>query len=346
MVWALYINTREITRDYQMAIEALKFNNLNLASNPIANKALESDNTPVFGNALIGGAEDTFASDATQKQVELQAQELVRLVKGLNPENKDSIMKKVVENKIKALKELAEATGIDLNEVFSEVMANMSRNDQKKVSKALKVKISKVQPKVEETETQPAMANPFGNTALFSGFASQEMNFAPSYANTPKVKLDKEFLNKVKDISGKLNCSHEDLLAVMNSESGLNSRAVNRKGGATGLIQFMPSTARALGTSTAELYNMTPTQQLKYVEKYLTQAKASARMGNRKLTGADLYSLVFMPGKANGEVMCSAGSKEYSWNSGLDRNRDGQITKSDLGSFIASKRVNEEKVFS
>ena len=89
MVWALYINTREITRDYQMAIEALKFNNLNLASNPIANKALESDNTPVFGNALIGGAEDTFASDATQKQVELQAQELVRLVKGLNPENKD-----------------------------------------------------------------------------------------------------------------------------------------------------------------------------------------------------------------------------------------------------------------
>lgn len=331
-----------------MSIEALKFNNLSLATNPIANKALESDNTPVFGNALIGGNEDSFASDATQNQVRLQAQELVRLVKNLNPENKDSIMKKVVENKIKALKELAEATGIDLNEVFSEVMADMSRNDQKKISKALKVKISKVQPKAEETQQpQAPMANPFGNSALFSGFnaQNQETNFAPSYANTPKVKLDKEFLNKVKDISVKLNCNHEDLLAVMNSESGLNSKAVNRKGGATGLIQFMPATARALGTTTEELYNMTPTQQLKYVEKYLTQAKSSARMGNRKLSGADVYSLVFMPARANGEVMCSAGSKEYSWNVGLDRNKDGQITKSDLGNFIASKRVNEEKVF-
>ena len=47
-------------------------------------------------------------------------------------------------------------------------------------------------------------------------------------------------------------------------ESRLNPQAVNPISGATGLIQFMPSTARG-GTTTAVLKRMSNVQQLDYV---------------------------------------------------------------------------------
>ena len=52
------------------------------------------------------------------------------------------------------------------------------------------------------------------------------------------------------------------------NESGFNPQAVNPKSNATGLIQFMPKTARGLGTTVAALYNMAWDQQWPYVEAY------------------------------------------------------------------------------
>jgi hypothetical protein len=40
-----------------------------------------------------------------------------------------------------------------------------------------------------------------------------------------------------------------------------------------GLIQFMSTTAKNLGTSTSELAKMTAVEQLNYVEKYLKQGE-------------------------------------------------------------------------
>lgn len=49
---------------------------------------------------------------------------------------------------------------------------------------------------------------------------------------------------------------------------------VNAPGsGAIGLIQFMPSTAKGLGTSTSALKQMTAVDQLAYVEKYFAPYK-------------------------------------------------------------------------
>ena len=157
----------------------------------------------------------------------------------------------------------------------------------------------------------------------------------------PNVKLDKAFLDKVKQIAQRINCDYKDLLAVMNSESGLKSTAQNPNGGATGLIQFMPATAKALGTTTNALKNMTPIQQLDYVEKfYLKNIKAFGLSG-KKLTAGDLYTLTFLPAKVKDEVLCQAGSKEYAANKVLDTNRDGRITKTELGNRVISRRVNE-----
>ncbi len=154
--------------------------------------------------------------------------------------------------------------------------------------------------------------------------------------------LGPEFLAKVKQIAQRINCDYRDLLGVMNSESGLNSTAVNKNGGATGLIQFMPATAKGMGTTTAALKAMTPLQQLDYVEKFLVQNKKSAGFADSaRLSGGDLYSLVFLPGRAKREILTSRGEKYYKHNKGLDLNGDGNITKSELDQRVASKCVNE-----
>lgn len=158
----------------------------------------------------------------------------------------------------------------------------------------------------------------------------------------PRVKLDKAFLNKVKEISARIGCNYKDLLAIMNSESGLNPQAVNKNGGATGLIQFMPSTAKSLGTTTEALKNMTAIQQLDYVEKFLVNAKNKSALKNKThLSAGDLYALVFLPGRAGREVLTTQGECYYASNKGTDENHDGQITKTDLGNRLMRKRVDE-----
>ena len=157
----------------------------------------------------------------------------------------------------------------------------------------------------------------------------------------PNVKLDQAFLNRVKQIAQKINCDYKDLLAVMNAESGLRSDIQNKNGGASGLIQFIPATAKALGTTTNALKNMSALQQLDYVEKFYLNNIKTFGMTGKRLSAGDLYTLTFMPAKINSEVLCQAGSKEYAANKGLDANKDGKITKTELGNRVISKRVDE-----
>ncbi len=157
-----------------------------------------------------------------------------------------------------------------------------------------------------------------------------------------KAELGPEFLKKVKQIAKNLNCNYKDLLAVMNSESGLNSKAVNPNGGATGLIQFMPSTAAELGTTTEALKNMSPTEQLDYVEKYYLKNKKIAGFNtNEKLDAGDLYALTFLPARAKRETLTVNTESYYRWNKGLDINGDGKISKTELAQRVACRRVNE-----
>lgn len=97
------------------------------------------------------------------------------------------------------------------------------------------------------------------------------------------------FINELEAVSTRLNINPNWLLAVMYKESRLNPQAVNKTGGATGLIQFMPSTAKGLGTSTADLYNMSNVEQLKYVEKYFRPYKDKIK------SYLDLYLVTFFP---------------------------------------------------
>lgn len=154
-----------------------------------------------------------------------------------------------------------------------------------------------------------------------------------------KKGLSNAFYNKVVDVAKNVNCSPNDLMALMYSESRLDASAVNKKSRATGLIQFMPNTAKSLGTSVEALRNMPAEEQLKYVEKYLLAQKRASKLGNSQLDAGTLYTLTFLPAYANKEVLATKSNDPkgyYSQNKGLDKNKDGKITKSELADRLRS----------
>lgn len=194
-----------------------------------------------------------------------------------------------------------------------------------------------------QTEAAASSSESFGNgddTYVYdesnydeAAVAALEQRWA---SKASKYGLDHKFFAKVTAISKDLKCDPNALLAVMNSECGLNPAARNSNGGATGLIQFMPATAKALGTTTDALRNMSAYDQLDYVAKFFKMNMKTFKMGDGPMSAADLYSLIFLPARANREVLTSKGENFYSANAGLDMDGDGKITKSDL-----NKRINK-----
>jgi hypothetical protein len=158
----------------------------------------------------------------------------------------------------------------------------------------------------------------------------------PNSINAQKIDVstiqDPDFKIKLEKVANALGTTSHALLAVMKQESGVNPAARNSSGGATGLIQFMPDTARKLGTTTEELATMDGVQQLDYVYKYY------------KLVGVgdgsvgDLYMATFMPkyvGYPDHTVLGQSGDSGFSGavyrqNAGLDRDKDGKITVADV----------------
>ncbi|MGD9930130.1 MAG: transglycosylase SLT domain-containing protein [Mangrovibacterium sp.] len=149
------------------------------------------------------------------------------------------------------------------------------------------------------------------------------------YAN--KVTANREqFLEKVKYLSDKLGIDPNWLMYVMNFESGLNHRAQNSTSGATGLIQFMPATAAHLGTTTADLLQMSNVEQLDYVYQYLRPYRGDME------SLVDVYLAVFFPAAIGkpGEYVFRTSSLSAAiiakQNPIFDLNKDQVLTKSEV----------------
>ncbi len=155
--------------------------------------------------------------------------------------------------------------------------------------------------------------------------------------SSKKKGLSDEFYNKVIEVSKKVKCAPNDLMALMYSESGIDPARTNSNGGATGLIQFMPKTAEGLGTTTAKLKKMSAVEQMDYVEKCLLQSKKMAGYKDSDtLDAGDLYAITFLPAYAKQEVLSTKNDKYYAPNKGLDKNKDGSITKTELANRLQS----------
>lgn len=141
-----------------------------------------------------------------------------------------------------------------------------------------------------------------------------------------------EFLRQMEGVAQRVGARPEDLMAVMALESNRTFApdVRNADTGATGLIQFMPSTARGLGTTTTALAQMSATEQLPYVERYL--APRRGHIGN--LEGLYTSILYGSPQDDPSKVLWSRGTEAYGDNHGLDRNRDGRITAGEAADSV------------
>jgi hypothetical protein len=151
--------------------------------------------------------------------------------------------------------------------------------------------------------------------------------------------VSETFRDRVWWIADALSLNPDDLMACMAFESGETFRSdiKNAAGsGAVGLIQFMPTTAKELGTSVLSLEKMSPEDQLNYVYKYLRPW--AGRLNNL----GDIYMAILWPrgvGKPDSYVLWDQSSKPttYRQNSGLDKNNDKVITRAEAVSKVLGK---------
>jgi len=155
------------------------------------------------------------------------------------------------------------------------------------------------------------------------------------------AKVSERFRNRVREIAAELDINPDWLMACIAFESGetFSPGVSNAAGsGAVGLIQFMPQTAAALGTSTKELASMTAERQLEYVRQYFLP-----RAGKLRNLG-DVYMAILWPagiGKPDTYILFDRDDKQfprrYLQNYGLDLNRDGKITRGEASDKVYRK---------
>jgi hypothetical protein len=153
--------------------------------------------------------------------------------------------------------------------------------------------------------------------------------------------LPKEFKDKAQQIAKDLGVSEKDLLTVIGFETGdtFCSCAVNVNSRAVGLIQFLPSTAKSLGTTSKKLCDMSEIDQLDLVYEYLKPYKSKIHdLGS-------LYMAILCPNGLNnkeiifskdGNAACGS-SKSYDYNKGFDKNNDSKVTYSEVASALANR---------
>jgi hypothetical protein len=149
-------------------------------------------------------------------------------------------------------------------------------------------------------------------------------------------KVSGAFKARVIQIASDLGCDPSHLMSAMAFETGETfSPAIrNKASGATGLIQFMPKTAKSLGTTTDDLAAMSAVGQLDFVEKYLDPFKGKMSMLS------DVYMTILFPkavGKPEAFVLFKSPSTAFEQNKGLDANKDGQVTKAEAAAKVQAK---------
>lgn len=194
-----------------------------------------------------------------------------------------------------------------------------------------------------------------GVSSLLGSETRESIPFLPSQTfEEEDMSKTPEFEQKAAEVADRLGVEPMDLLKVIGFETGgsFSSTQKNKAGsGATGLIQFMPETAREiLRTDTKEeaifaLEQMSPVEQLDVVERYLSRYKGKIK------TLDDLYMAVLYPKAIDKDAnyalfkdnpnLTEAQRRRtaYGQNKGLDLNKDGRVTKNEAASKVRNYDV-------
>jgi hypothetical protein len=155
------------------------------------------------------------------------------------------------------------------------------------------------------------------------------------------AKVSRAFVRKVVAITEEIGIPANWLMAWMAFETGETFSPSKRNVGtgvASGLIQFMPATARDLGTTTSALALMTAEEQLDYVRAYFKPWRGKLHSID------DGYMVILWPkavGKPDDFVLFDKKSKAtrraYLENAGLDADHDGVVTKREAAAKVRAK---------
>lgn len=230
-------------------------------------------------------------------------------------------------------KQLTDKVGDAFNAVgegFNNLMGNLFGSSTSKKEAGNRLSSSRLQswqnPHVKRAKTRDRVSQK--ELVKHVGLPLKKGNNGGAYDVSP------EFRAKTERIANDLDMNPNHLMAIMSFETGRTfSPSVKNKAGsgATGLIQFMPDTARGLGTSTSELAKMSRLKQLDYVEKHLKSHKGEMD------SIEDAYMAVLYPeavGKSLDYGLFKKGTEAYSKNASLDINNDGVITKREASSHV------------
>ena len=155
-------------------------------------------------------------------------------------------------------------------------------------------------------------------------------------------KTSLEFRQELAKVAQRLGIAPIWLAAIISFETaGTFSPSIKNfaGSGATGLIQFMPSTAQRLGTSTEALAKMSAVEQLQWVEKYFTPYRG------RLKSLEDCYMAVLWPGaigRSPNHVLFEHPTIAYQQNAGLDLNRDGKITVAEATQKVRERILTQD----
>lgn len=120
-----------------------------------------------------------------------------------------------------------------------------------------------------------------------------------SYLGYKVYDVQASDIKKLGTICKKYGIPLEWAANLINHESAATWNPAIQNGiGATGLIQFLKSTAKGYGTTTAELAKMTFSQQLDYVDEYLNRGTKKYRKNGKiktSYTQTDLFMTIFYP---------------------------------------------------
>lgn len=129
-----------------------------------------------------------------------------------------------------------------------------------------------------------------------------------------------------------LDINPEWLIFVIYKESRGITDITNNLSGATGIIQWLPSTAECLGYDTSTIRKMSFKDQLVLVKAYF---KASGKL-HKINSYEDLYLCVFYPkavGQRNNYVIGRKNSYVVRQNRSIDENKNGIITVKEFKSY-------------
>ena len=147
---------------------------------------------------------------------------------------------------------------------------------------------------------------------------------------------------RVLDALSKLGWPAKEADVVIRIESGWNAAAHNPNGHASGLIQFMPATLKALGfradlapeARAAALRQLPPDEQLPLIQRFFAAAP------KRWKYPGDTYLVVFAPahiGAPDETVIFAEGSKGWSANPGLREPGNGPITARSVRGMVTAR---------